>query len=176
MEAPMIITLKLDVSSALYFNTLRKTHFPPERNFLEAHLTLFHNLPAGGADIKRHIEVVCRGQKVLALEATEVVSIGAGVAFKIKSPELEALHQRLQQHWEQWLIPQDRQKLWPHITIQNKVSSGKARALQLELAASFTPFTMRGLGLSVWNYLGGPWRGAGDFLFGAAGETEDGKG
>ncbi|HEY0059736.1 MAG TPA: 2'-5' RNA ligase family protein [Flavisolibacter sp.] len=176
MEPPLIITLMLDESSALYFNTLRKTHFPPERNFLEAHLTLFHNLPAQGVDIIKEVEAFCKGQKAMTLEVSQVVSIGAGVAFKIQSPELEALHKKLQQQWEQWLIPQDRQKLWPHITVQNKVSSEQAKALQLELAASFTPFSIQGLGLSVWHYLGGPWRSAGDFQFGAGAETGDRKG
>jgi 2'-5' RNA ligase len=172
MEPPLIVTLMLDETSARYFNSLRKSHFPPERNFLEAHLTLFHNLPAQGADIIKDIEDVCSLQKVLALEATEVVSIGAGVAVKIQSAQLEALHKRLQQQWEQWLIPQDRQKLWPHITVQNKVSSEKARALQEELAASFTPFSIQGLGLSLWHYLGGPWQSAGNFLFRQEAESE----
>ncbi len=165
MEPPLILTLMLDASSAQYFNTLRKMHFPPERNFLQAHLTLFHNLPAQGAGIMKDVEEVCGAQKVLTLEAVEVVSIGAGVAIKVQSPGLEALHKRLQQHWAQWLIPQDRQKLWPHITVQNKVSAEKAKALYLELARSFTPFTMQGVGISVWHYLGGPWSTAGDFLF-----------
>ena len=165
MEPPLIITLMLDESSARYFNTLRKAHFPPERNFLQAHLTLFHNLPAQGAAIIKDVEAVCKVQKAMTLEVTGVVSIGAGVAFKIQSPELEAMHKRLQQQWSQWLIPQDRQKLWPHITVQNKVDAAAARTLLDELAASFTPFTIKGLGLSTWHYLGGPWKSAGNFPF-----------
>lgn len=171
MEPPLIVTLMLDEAAAHYFNTLRKKHFPPERNYLEAHLTLFHNLPAEGAGIQKDVEAFCKRQKVMTLEAAGIVSIGAGVAVKIHSLELEALHRKLQQQWAPWLIPQDRQKLWPHITVQNKVSADKAKALQSELAASFAPFSIQGLGLSIWHYMGGPWRAAGSFLFGAEGET-----
>ncbi len=75
------------------------------------------------------------------------------------------LHGFLQQQWQPWLIPQDRHKLWPHITIQNKVAPATAKALQQELAQNFTPFTAWGTGLSLWEYLGGPWKHLLDFPF-----------
>ena len=100
---------------------------------------------------------MCFQQKILALQVTEVVSIGAGVAFKLESDELKKLHKKLQQQWQQWLTPQDKQTLWPHITIQNKVDRQTAVQLQQELNSNFKPFEIQGLGLTLWEYLGGPW-------------------
>ncbi|WP_208644854.1 2'-5' RNA ligase family protein [Mucilaginibacter kameinonensis] len=42
----LILTLRLDEESQAFFDEMRKRHFPQERNFLKAHLTLFHQLPS----------------------------------------------------------------------------------------------------------------------------------
>jgi hypothetical protein len=42
---PLILTLKMDRESFSRFEGLRQAHFPPHRNFIPAHLTLFHHLP-----------------------------------------------------------------------------------------------------------------------------------
>jgi len=44
-KQPLILTLKLDEESQAFFDKQRALYFPPERNFLKAHLTLFHQLP-----------------------------------------------------------------------------------------------------------------------------------
>ena len=52
----------------------------------------------------------------------------------------------------------DESAVWrPHVTVQNKVTPELARALQKELQATFAPFEVEGVGLSLWRYLGGPW-------------------
>lgn len=53
----------------------------------------------------------------------------------------------------------------PHVTVQNKVSPQKARALRERLEQTFTPFEVRGEGLLLWRYLGGPWELVGEYLF-----------
>ena len=68
------------------------------------------------------------------------------------------MHKRFQQQWQQVLTPQDRQKLWPHITVQNKVMAPEAKALLAELKMSFKPFSATATGLQLWEYLNGPWR------------------
>jgi 2'-5' RNA ligase len=95
----------------------------------------------------------------------EPVSIGKGVAYKIESPELRHLHKSLQQKWQQDLSPQDRQKLWPHITIQNKVRATDAKDLLDTLKTSFYPFSTTATGLQLWEYLGGPWKLIEEFVF-----------
>ncbi|MBS7565257.1 2'-5' RNA ligase family protein [Mucilaginibacter sp. Bleaf8] len=156
-DAPLILTLVLDKESQSFFNALRKQYFPPERNYLDAHLTLFHHLPAHEQQIINDIKECGKQTAPLALQVTDVVSIGNGVAYKLENMPLMTRHKRLQQQWQQWLIPQDRQKLWPHITIQNKVSPDQAKSLQAQIKQEFVPFVAQGFGLSLWAYKGGPW-------------------
>ena len=158
MEAsPLIITLALNKEAFAFFDSLRRTYFPAERNFLQAHLTLFHHLPPHAAGIEETIHFHSSSQEVLLLQVTDVVSIGKGVAFKIESVQLQKLHKALQEKWYSLLTPQDRQKLWPHITIQNKVAPAVAKETLNVLRSSFQPFTIYGTGLSLWSYEGGPW-------------------
>lgn len=158
MAAPLILTLALNPEAKQFFNELRQRHFPPERNFLQAHLTLFHHLPPQEPQIAAAIETRCKTQPSFTLQVTGVASIGRGVAYKLDSPELQELHKDLQQQWHSWLTPQDKQRLWPHVTIQNKVAPHKARALLQELQDTFSPLAVQGTGLQLWEYLDGPWR------------------
>jgi hypothetical protein len=155
--APLILTLSLDEPAFTFFNELRKAHFPPERNFLQAHLTLFHHLPADEPSIIDTIQQVAAQHTTLPLAVTGTAFIGNGVTYKIESPMLLRLHASLQGALKEWLTPQDRQRLWPHVAVQNKVPADKARALYEQLTREFTPFTAYGTGLSVWVYRGGPW-------------------
>ena len=165
-QNPLLLTLTLNPEAQLFFNALRRQHFPPERNFLDAHLMLFHNLPAGHDNILADIEAAAAKRPLMPLQVTDVVSVGKGVAYKIASEPLAELHKYLQHQWKQWTIPQDRQRLWPHITIQNKVTPEEAKALVAKLSESFEPFEICGTGLGLWEYLGGPWRFIRDFPFG----------
>lgn len=156
---PLILTLQLDEESFAYFDGLRQAHFPAARNFLRAHLTLFHHLPPQEYEsIVAQLEELAQAQPVLPLQVCEVKLIGRGVAFKLETEELQRLHLHLQRLWQPWLTPQDSQKLWPHVTVQNKVQPQEARALQENLAASFEPFTAQGLGWQLWEYKAGPWK------------------
>ena len=44
MNPTYILTAELDPDSFEWLDGLRRQHFPPERNLLSAHLTLFHRL------------------------------------------------------------------------------------------------------------------------------------
>jgi len=156
-ENPIILTLKINAEAAEYFTGLRKKHFPAERNYLDAHLTLFHHLPGNEPQISEAVKTVCQQQKSIVLQVARVVNIGAGVAFKLETDLLKQIHKKLQQQWMQWLTPQDKQTLWPHITVQNKVERQTAVQLQQELSLGFLPFEIQGLGFTLWEYLGGPW-------------------
>lgn len=165
LTEPLILTLKLDDTSQSYFDGLRKQYFPPERNFIDAHLTLFHHLPAGEDVILNTLQTLVQQQPVFDISVARVVTIGNGVAYKCESDQLQNLHKHLQRQWEQWLIPQDRQKLWPHITVQNKVSADVASATLNKLTSEFTPFAVKAVGFSLWKYMGGPWGFVKDYLF-----------
>ena len=170
---PLILTLALDAKSFALFDRLRRLHFPPERNFIPAHLTLFHHLPGDEAEaIRATLLERCRSQETLRLTASGLRFLGRGVAYALTSPDLIALRADLAKLWADWLKAQDRQRLQPHVTIQNKVGADRARALFEALQAEFSPFTIRGEGLLLWHYLGGPWEAVETFPFrGGSGET-----
>lgn len=168
--APLILTLALDAASQTFFDELRRRHFPPARNFLRAHLTLFHALPGGAQpEITGFLRSIGAGQSPLTLEIAGVQFMGQGVMYKLESPALRRLHQTLQTAWQTEfgfsLSGQDRQPLHPHITVQNKVSTAAARALHEKLSADFQPFQAMGTGLRLWEYQGGPWKELRNFEF-----------
>ena len=165
--APLVLTLLLDPTSQDFFDARRRAHFPPERNHLAAHLTLFHALPgAEAAAIEASLAVMCATQSPLDLSVRGVQFLGRGVAYSLESAELRTLHRRLQQPWQPWLTPQDRQPLRPHVTVQNKVDPTVARALFARLEAEFVPFPALGMGLQLWTYRGGPWEARASWVFG----------
>lgn len=153
-EQPLILTLKLDQESQAFFNRQRELHFPPDRNVLAAHLTLFHQLP----DVpETHRYLSSRTIEAFSIEVTGLMRLGAGTAYQLGSAELHSLHRTLAAHFQGYLIPQDRQPFRPHITIQNKVSPAAANALLSTLQTDFKTFECRAVGLELWRYLDGPW-------------------
>ena len=164
MTPPLILTLTIDKNATEYFNELRSKYFPVERNFLMAHLTLFHALP-NTENIVADVKTTCSVQTNFAIEVVKPTSIGKGVAFKIVSDELTSIHRQLQSKWSKFLSPQDKQKLWPHVTIQNKVAPEEAQQLLETLQATFSPFKADALGLQLYEYLNGPWRLKEEFHF-----------
>lgn len=164
-ESPLVITLQLDQNASAFFNDLRKRFYPPSRNFLEAHLALFHRLPAGEGSISEDLHRWRLKHGPFALQFTGLKHLGKGVAYRAECPALLAMHRQMQQQWQAWLIPQDKQKLWPHVTIQNKVAEEEARQTLTQLQASFQPFMACGIGFRVLLYKGGPWRWVSDHPF-----------
>lgn len=164
---PLILTLSLDEASFRFFNEQRKKYFPPERNFLAAHLTLFHHLPPDDDTIAAVAEAARAVEAPLPLAVTGLMRLGGGVAYRIENPALIQLHQALQQSFLPYLKPQDRQPLRPHITVQNKVRPANAEKLYLQLSSSFKPFVASGTGLTLWAYKGGPWQWLHQAYFGA---------
>jgi 2'-5' RNA ligase len=163
---PLILTLKMDDRSQELFDRLRERHFPRERNYLSAHLTLFHKLPGEHqARISADLQELCLHQTSFTLDATGLRFLGRGVAYELVSQKLMTLRRGLAERWRPWLGAQDRQGFKPHVTVQNKVSPERARALHGRLQATFSPFEVEGLGLSLWRYLDGPWEPASTYLF-----------
>jgi 2'-5' RNA ligase len=150
----LILTVRIDDRSQQFFNELRITHFPPERNFLQAHLTLFHQLPDQPATIAILNDFTAHSFR---MDVTKLINLGAGVAYRIEAEQLSHLRENLVQLFSKDLIPQDKQGFRGHITVQNKTTPEQARALLAALSEGFQPFQIRALGLDLWNYLGGPW-------------------
>ena len=162
---PLILTALLDDAAQHRFDELRRRHFPPERNHLDAHVTLFHQLPGGQqAAVAATLAVVAR-RAPIPVQVTGVRSLGRGVAFRLASDELSDLRSELAREWAPWLSPQDRAKSELHVTVQNKVPPAAARALHRQLAAGFVPHLVHAVGLGLWRYLDGPWERVGAWSF-----------
>ena len=158
----LILTLELDPTSQQFFERLRQQHFPAHLNQIPAHLTLFHQLPPEAVVT---IEQVAAPRPAFPLQVTGLRSLGRGVAYTLASAPLQALHANLARTFAETLTPQDRQKFSPHIVIQNKSTPEAARTLLATLQRDFQPFTVQATGLTLWNYLNGPWQHAHFFPF-----------
>jgi 2'-5' RNA ligase len=155
--APIIVTAMFGASDFAWADSLRRAHFPPERNLVPAHITLFHHLPPGVADeLRDQLKAECRGNAPAA-RLSGLRHLGRGVAYQVESTELEAIRDRLADHFAGLLIPQDMAPWRPHITVQNKVEPKAAKALLAELEAQFLPRPLQIAGLASWWYRGGPW-------------------
>lgn len=144
-----------------FFDALRTAHFPPERNHLAAHITLFHQLPPSCLDeLERLIAVIARDTPRPAALVRDIYSLGGGVAFRIDSPDLLAIRARIADRFHGLLTVQDQAVPRLHVTVQNKVTPAAARELLADLMKSFRPVSLEVTGLAAYHYRGGPWEPA----------------
>lgn len=93
---PLILSLKFDAASFERLDGLRRAHFPPNRNVLSAHLTLFHALPDEEMELVRAtLDEICARTPVMKLRLPSVFSLGKGVAVRVECAELEAFRREL---------------------------------------------------------------------------------
>lgn len=155
--APIIVTATLGSADFAWLNGLRQRHFPPERNLLAAHLTLFHALPPSVLpELSRRLRAISSGTAPAA-RASGLLNLGRGVAIRIGSDGLNAIRRDLAEAFAGSLTPQDANGFRAHVTIQNKVNPADARALLSELEATFVPRAIVIRGLASFRYRGGPW-------------------
>ncbi|MFA7604428.1 MAG: 2'-5' RNA ligase family protein [Novosphingobium sp.] len=150
--APLLITAELPPDVFAWADELRRAHYPPERNRLGAHVTLFHGLPPSAeAEVRRLLGEMAQRPAPEAC-VCGLMDLGRGTAFALDSPALVALHAEMAERLHGVIQQKDLRPLRPHITVQNKVSADAARALQAGLAHELPhrPFRFRGLGLSHW--------------------------
>jgi hypothetical protein len=167
MTAPLILTLALDAATQGWLEALRQAHFPPERNLVPAHVTLFHELP--GERLRDIVDTLARCCAAMPADVPVRLGpprfLGRGVALEVAAPAVAALRGRLAETWRDVLTAQDAQPWRPHATVQNKVAPQVARALHAALTATLAPREAAAEGLLLWHYRGGPWDAAGRFRF-----------
>lgn len=157
MAGALIVTAELAPADFAWFDHLRHLHFPPERNVLSAHLTMFHALPPSAeSEVRRDLARLAARPRPHAVVAG-LMNLGGGVAYRIVSDELEQVRAELADRFRGLLTAQDSAGWRPHITVQNKVGSGDATRLKTELEKDFEPRALNVSGLAVHRYLGGPW-------------------
>jgi hypothetical protein len=163
--APLLITAELPPDVFAWAEGLRQRHFPPERNRVRAHVTLFHALPPSVEDeVRRELSRLARGAPPPA-RITGLLNLGRGTAFSIVSDRMLAIRAELAERLHTVLTAQDRQKARLHITVQNKVPPAEAKALQEQLGATFQPREFAFTGLALHRWRGGPWESAGRWSF-----------
>lgn len=158
-DAPLVLTAELDAASFAFFDARRRIWFPPERNHLDAHLTLFHALPvAQQPAICVRLQTLVSATPPIRCRFPRLRPLGHGVAYEVEASPLCALHAELAQAWHPWLRRQDRQRLHPHVTVQNKATAEQVRRAMAVLRTEAPPSAGRIEGLRLWRYLGGPWQ------------------
>jgi len=157
MAGALIVTAELAAPDFSWLNGLRRAHYPPDRNQVPAHVTIFHALPPSvEGELRSRLARVAR-QRAPTATLAGLMDLGGGVAFRIASPELDSIREELAADLHGLLSAQDSRGWKPHLTIQNKVAPKLARALKQSLESSFVPRSLGITGLAVHRYLGGAW-------------------
>ena len=164
--APLIVTAELPGDVFAWADGLRRAHFPPERNQLRAHVTLFHALPswleAEARDVLAGITAAAPPPDAML---SRVMDLGRGTAIAIDCPAMLEFRDLIADRFHGMLTAQDSHRIRLHVTVQNKVSPQAAKALHRDLARDFTPRSFRFHGLGLHAYEGGPWRHIGAYPF-----------
>jgi len=157
MAGALIITAELASGDFAWLDRLRRANYPADRNQLPAHLTMFHALPpsAEGEARRSLSRFASRPRPSASIEG--LMDLGGGVAFRVVSPELDAIRSQLAADFHGLLSAQDRGGWRPHVTIQNKVSVREGRTLFAALEREFRPQPLAISGLGLHRYLDGPW-------------------
>ena len=156
--APFIVTAELPADLLAWSDALRRAHFPPERNWLKAHVTLFHAFAPSLREELLGLLGQYAGEYAPPRARIEgLMDLGGGTALAIRSPGMLAIRAAIAERFHGALTAQDRHPPRLHITIQNKVEPAIAKALLAQLAAGFQPRPLDISELVLWRYLGGPW-------------------
>ncbi len=155
-----IITAKMDDESFQKLNSLRQKHFPKQRNFLQAHITLFHKLPESF-----DLDPTNLPTQPLPAEFTEPYFMGFGTAIEVRCPKLSELRAQMKNEFSEILSRQDLKLKKFHVTIQNKVPANQAKAFFQDFKSQWSPFSGEIIGLLIHEYLDGPWRLKKELLF-----------
>ena len=152
-RVPLLVTAELPDDVLAWVDGLRRQHYPPDRNRLKAHVTLFHALPPSAGDEVRRLLGEFAAAAPPEARITGLMDLGEGTAFDVESPGMVEQHARLVERLHGLAQQKDVCAPRLHITVQNKVSRQDARRLQVHLAAEFRPrgFRFRGFGLYAWD-------------------------
>jgi 2'-5' RNA ligase len=153
----LIVTAEIAPQDLAWLDRLRRAHFPPERNHLTAHLTMFHALPPSSEAEVRASLARFGSERPPHASLDGLMNLGGGVAYRVVSPDLDRMRSDLAEQFRGLLSAQDAGGWRPHITIQNKVPPKVARALLQQLEQGFRPRPLVIGALGLHRYLDGPW-------------------
>lgn len=152
-SAPFIVTAELPDDVFAWADSLRRDHFPPERNWLKAHVTLFHAFaPSLREELRGMLGSIAAEHPPPRAELDGLMNLGRGTAIALRSPEMLAIRAAIADRFHGALTKQDSHPSRLHITIQNKVEPAAAKLLQAELGPNIPKrrFAFTGLGLHLY--------------------------
>ena len=165
MAGALIVTAELGAADFAWLDGQRRAYFPPERNQLAAHLTMFHALPPSvEQEAGALLKLLAQAPRPPA-SMSGLLNLSGGVAYRVQSDALEAIRDQVAEHFAGSLTAQDGQGWRPHVTILNKVPAAQAKALFDQLTRDFQPRPLAIHGLGLHRYLGGPWEQLGLWSF-----------
>jgi hypothetical protein len=157
MAGALIVTAEIAQRDFSWIEGLRRAHYPPERNQVSAHLTMFHALPPSAETELRARLARFATNPAPAATIAGLMDLGGGVALRVVSTGLDRIRDELAGDLHGLLGAQDGGGWRPHITIQNKVPTKMARALKASLERQLQPRPLAINGLGLHLYLDGPW-------------------
>lgn len=158
MGQPFIVTAALPPDIQSWADGLRRAHFPPERNHLHAHVTMFHSFaPTLLDELQSFLPSLAKEYAKPKAKITGLLNFGKGTAIALESEQLLTLRAQIADHFHGSLTDQDLHEPRPHITIQNKVTKREAQELQEELRPTIEMRAFCFDALELHRYLGGPW-------------------
>lgn len=165
MAGALIVVAEIAPADFSWLEGLRRAHYPPHRNQVASHLTIFHSLPPSSeAELRARLAEIVR-QRPPSASLAGLMDLGEGVAFRVFSPGLDRIRDELADDLHGLLGAQDKGGWRPHVTIQNKVPPKLARALKQSLEKEFRPRPLKITGLGLYRYLDGPWERIASYAF-----------
>jgi len=147
-------------------DALRRAHYPPERNRVPAHCTLFHAIPGMvAAELGATLARLTATTPPPRARIDRIIDLDGGTALALISAELAALRETLADHFHGLLTGGDAVPPRFHITVQNKVDRRTAHILQSELAATWRATDTPIPAIAVHRVIDGTWHPVGAWRF-----------
>src|SRR4051812_42185542 len=129
MAGALIVTAEIAPPDFAWLNDLRCRFYPPERNQVPAHLTMFRAIvPSAELELRQILRTIETLRAPRAWIAG-VMDLGGAVALRVTSDELDAIRHDIAERLHGLLTAQDFAGWSAHVTIQNKVAPKDARSL-----------------------------------------------
>jgi hypothetical protein len=157
LAGALIVIAAMGGSDFDRLDSLRRHHYPPDRNHVPAHLTLFRSLPPSAELEVRRSLARAVSRPAPRAEIVDVMDLDSGVALRVRSLDLEVVRDELAEEFRGLLTAQDTGRWTAHVTIQNKVAPREARALLAELRANLEPRPLAIKGLELVRYADPKW-------------------
>jgi hypothetical protein len=165
-RTPHIVLALLPDAVQARLDGLRRAHYPPERNRVPAHCTLFHAVPGMvAAELAAKLATLTAQTPPPRVRIDRIIDLDGGTALGLASPDLLNLRETLAHHFHGLLSGGDALPPRFHVTVQNKVDRRAAHSLQADLAASWHAIDTTIPAIAVHRVVDGLWQPAGLWAF-----------